>query len=95
MNSLFLVIYGLYFVLVGFAGNAEELATDVTQETEFVYWIVAIAAVALLWESPVGGKVAKPFAVLIVLGFLLNNNNYQTIFKNAQSLFTTQGTSPT
>ena len=95
MPTLMLFVYGLYFILVGVHGNADELLTEVSQEKQFVYWLVAIFVVVGLWESPVGGKVAKPFAVLIVLGFLLSNSNYKTIMDNAKNVMSSStGTIP-
>lgn len=85
MPTLMLFVYGLYLLFVGVNGNADELFTELSQEKQFIYWLVAIFVVVGLWESPIGGKVAKPFAALIVLGFLLKNNNYATILNNAKA----------
>ncbi len=79
MTTFLTLGYGLYFLLVGIHGNAEEFLSDITQEKQFVYWLIALGIIAGLWESPVGSKIAKPAATLVVLGFLLSNNNYQTI----------------
>lgn len=81
-----MMIYGIYFILVGVHGNATEFLTDITEEKQFLYWIVAIFVIVGLWESPVGEKVAKPFAVLIVLGFLLSNSNYKKILDNMKNV---------
>lgn len=90
MPTLLMFLYGIYLLLVGIHGNAEEFLTEASAEKQFLYWIVAIFVIVGLWESPVGGKVAKPFAALIVLGFLLSNNNYQKILDNMKNV--TSGT---
>lgn len=79
MASVMVALYGLWFILVGVKGNASEALASMAGETQFLYWIVVFLIITALWESPVGGAVAKPLAGLIILGFLLMNNNYQTI----------------
>lgn len=86
MSSVFLAIYGLYFVMVGVRGNACQLFTDLQEEKQFLYWVIILLVLLALWETPVGEELAKPAAVLIVLGFLLANNNYQTIGANLKQV---------
>lgn len=88
MGTILTILYGIYFIMVGIEGNADEFFTDITQETQFIYWLIAFFIIAGLWESPVAEKVAKPMALLIVIGFLLSNNNYTTIKNNFDALMT-------
>ena len=93
MTSIVTILYGLYFVLVGAHGNAEEFLALIVQEKQFVYWLVAMLIIAGLWESPVATNLAKPLAALIVLGFLLSNKNYETIIQHFDAIMA--GTAPT
>lgn len=86
MAAILLFIYGLYFLGVGVRGNAGQLLTDIEQEKQFLYWVVVLLVIAALWETDSGAMVARPFAALIVLGFLLKNNNWQTIANNAKAI---------
>lgn len=86
MGSILLIVYGLYLVMVGIRGNAPTLMQDVAQEGQFAYWIAVLLVVAAMWETQSGEKVAKPLAALIVVGFLLKNNNWQQIATNARNL---------
>lgn len=79
--------------MVGIRGNAPQLMSDVAQEGQFAYWIVVLLVVSAMWETQTGEKVAKPLAALIVVGFLLRNNNWQQIATNARNL--TAGTPAT
>lgn len=94
MGSIVLIAYGLYLTMVGVRGNAPTLLADLAQEQQFVYWILVLMVVAGLWESPAGERIAKPFAALIVVGFLLKNNNWQTIVQNASQTLTVGNPAP-
>ena len=80
------VLYGVYFVLVGLHGNAPELLTDIQQEGQFLYWIVVLLVLAGLWQVDTGEEFTKPLIVLIIIGFLLHNNNYQQIAMNGKAI---------
>lgn len=92
MGSLLLIAYGIYLTMVGVRGNAPELLNDLTDEAQFVDWIIVLLVVAGLWEFPAGERIAKPLAGLIVVGFLLKNNNWQTIAANAGNTLTVSPT---
>jgi hypothetical protein len=87
MPAILLIVYGIYLTAVGVRGNAPALGTALAGEKQFGYWIIVLLVVGALWEFPNGGKVAKPLAALIVIGFLLKSSNYQTIAANARALF--------
>lgn len=93
MASILTILYGLYFILVGARGNAEEFLSLVVQEKQFVYWVVAMFIIAGLWESKVATNLAKPLAALIVLGFFLSNKNYDIIIQHFDAIMA--GTAPT
>lgn len=86
MAGILLFIYGLFFIGTGIQGNAPQLLTEIESEKQFLYWIVILLVIGALWETESGEKIARPFVVLIVLGFLLKNNNWQTIATNAKNL---------
>ena len=85
MLPVLFILYGIYIVLAGVHGNGPQLLNQIEQETQFIYWALVILIVMALWETKTGEKIAKPFAFLIVLGFLLKNNNWQTIAANAKA----------
>ena len=87
MLPVLLIIYGVYVVLVGAHGNAPALLNQLDQEKQFIYWSLVILVVMALWETNAGSKIAKPFALLIVIGFLLHNGNYQKIVAGAKTVF--------
>lgn len=86
MTAIILGVYGIYLVLVGARGNAPTLLSLVSQESQFLYWVLVLIVVAGLWESQSGQKLAKPFAALIVLGFLLKNQNWKQIATGAKQV---------
>ncbi len=86
MAAVMAMVYGFYLITVGVRGNAPSLLQDVTQEGQFLYWIVVLFVLAALWETDTGEEIAKPFAALIVIGFLLTNGNYATIATNAKAI---------
>ena len=86
MSSLFGVLYGVYFVMVGLRGNAPELISGIEQEGTFLYWIVILLILAALWQVDTAEQFTKPFILLIVIGFLLHNSNWQKIATNAKQL---------
>ena len=73
MTAILAIIYGVYFVLVGVRGNALGLVNDLSQEGQFIYWVIVLLVVAALWETETGAQVARPLAALIIVGFLLVN----------------------
>jgi hypothetical protein len=87
MLPVLLVLYAIYFLIVGIKGNASELLTQVEQEKQFIYFALVILIVMALWDTEAGAKIARPFAFLIVIGFLLHNDNWKTIATNAKASF--------
>lgn len=90
MLALVAILYGVFFVVAGVEGNAPTVAHLVGQEGQFLYWIVVILILLALWETDTGSEIAKPLAVLIVLGWLLHSingvPNYKTLGTNAKAL---------
>jgi hypothetical membrane protein len=88
MEAILFVIGGIYLTLVGVRNNAEPLFSQITQESQFLYWVIVILVITALWETQDGAMIAKPAAVLIVLGFLLRSNggtpNYQLVMTGLQ-----------
>jgi hypothetical protein len=96
MSSLFLALYGTYLLLVGVEGNGPTLFTAIGSEHQFLSWIIIMIVIVALWEAPLGqtgGTLAKSFAALIVIGFLLHNNNYKILGTNLTAILST--TQPT
>lgn len=74
MNALIIGLYGLFLMFVGFAGNFPKLAEATAQDgPPFLQWAFAIGVLAVLYEYPETRKIATPFIVLAVLGFILSN----------------------
>ena len=59
MVAILAVLYGVFVALVGVRGNAAQLAGNLSQEGQFVYWAAVLLVIAALWESAVGEQVAK------------------------------------
>lgn len=92
MDAVIITLAGIYFLMVGIEGNAQNFFGKLAEEEQFVYWIIAILVITALWETPVGARVARPLALLIVLGFLLAKNsstgqaNYQMIATGLENI---------
>lgn len=88
MNGLVIGIYGIFFLLVGLAGNAPKLLGMVGEDVGgFLPWVVAIATLAVAYEYPATQKMAKPFILLLVLSFVLYNfDKLNAEYQRLQSL---------
>lgn len=92
MEPVIFIIAGIYCMAVGLHGNAMALFAQVEEESTFLYWIVAILIVTALWETPKGATVARPFAVLIILGWMVATNatsgqrNYAMVLTGLKTL---------
>ncbi len=86
MSALLAIIYGFYFIMVGVNGNAPALFTMMEAEKQFLYWCIVLLVMAVLWESPVAEELAKSFCFLVVIGFLLSNQNGLKIIANAKAI---------
>lgn len=86
MNALLLGIFGLYFVAVGFAGNAPKLAENAKVDLPgFVPWAFSLAVILVLSENENTERFAKPFLALLVLNFVLSN--WGTIASQTQTIY--------
>lgn len=83
MTAILAILYGVYLVIVGVRGNALPFVNELSKEGQFVYWVLVLLVVAAFWETQRGAQIARPLAVLIVLGFLLKN--WQTLMHNARA----------
>lgn len=88
MNALIIGIYGIFFVLVGLAGNAPKLVSMVKSDIGgFLPWAVAIAVLAVAYEYPTTRKMAQPFIFLLILSFILSNfDNLQAEYNRLAKL---------
>jgi hypothetical protein len=84
MVAVLLLSYAVYLLLVGVNGNASCLFATVEGEQQFLYWMLVIFILMALWD--VDSQLAKPFVVLVVLGFLLKDSNWKTIANNAKQV---------
>lgn len=73
MNAILAIVYGVFLILVGARGNAGAFLGNLSQEGQFVYWLIVLLVLAALWETELGASVAKPLVILIIAGFLLRN----------------------
>lgn len=88
MNGLIIGVYGIFFLLVGLAGNAPKLLGMVGDDAgNFLPWVVAIAALSVAYEYPATQKMARPFILLLILSFVLYNyDNLLAEYKRLQNL---------
>lgn len=71
-------LYGLYFILVGYQGNASALMGNLQQDgKKFLPWILAILVLRGLYASETLRPMVKPFMVLALITFVLKN--YATV----------------
>lgn len=74
MNAFVVGLYGLFFVMVGVKMRSGELVDEVKQDVGgFVPWALAIAVLAIMYEVDETKPIVKPFALLIILNFVLVN----------------------
>jgi hypothetical protein len=67
-------LYGLYFVFVGYQGNAGKLITNVEQDGKnFIPWLLAILVLRAAYSSDTLKPMVKPFIGLAALTFFLRN----------------------
>lgn len=72
--------------MVGVRGNASALIDLISEEGQFVSWIVVIAVVATIGDS-IGKNLAWAFLALILISFLLNDKNQKQFFKNLSQTY--------
>lgn len=86
MTSLFVGLYGVYFLMVGIRGNAGALIGDLSQDApSYMPWLIAIIVIAFMSEFDATKDIVKPFAVLLLLNFLLRN--FATIQKETSAIY--------
>lgn len=90
MNGLIIGVYGIFFLLVGLAGNAGKLLDALGEDAGgFLPWVVAIGALAVAYEYPATQKMARPFILLLILSFVLfNYENLLAEYKRLQKFAT-------
>lgn len=76
MNGLFIGLYGLYLLMVGFNGNSNQLKQYATADARgFFPWLVSLGILAALYQNDATRRVAQPLLILVVLTFVLRNFN--------------------
>lgn len=84
------LLYAVFLIVAGIEGNAPTVAHLIGQEGQFLYWVVVILVILALWDSNVAEELAKPLALLIVIGWLLHKNNgvdnWKTLADNTKAL---------
>jgi hypothetical protein len=86
MNTLALIIYGVYLAAVGINGKAEQLWGDLKNDAGgFFTWIVAIAVLAALYDNPRTHRIVAPFAALLILALILHR--FDDIKAQGQAIF--------
>ena len=74
MTALFLGIYGIYFLMVAYAGNTSILVDSLTDDLRgYAPWIFAIIILAILTEFETTEPMVKPIIGLLILNFFLKN----------------------
>lgn len=96
---LALLVIGLLAVVVAINGTqrqlAAQLASDFTGSGSFIYWIVAIAVLAMLGRVAGLENTAKAFIGLIVVVYLVSNTGVWTQAQNALSSLSAPGATST
>lgn len=74
MNALIIGTYGIFFLLVGLAGNAPKFLEMAKEDAGgFLPWAVGVGVLAIAYEYPATRKMAQPFIFLLILSFVLMN----------------------
>ena len=80
MTQMLIAMVAIYFLLVGAAGNGQQLWTDgVKQIPGFLPWAGVIFVLGFLAVNKHTEELGKPLIILMVLAYLLKDNTYQTI----------------
>lgn len=87
MNALIIGLYGIFLLMVGASGNSAALSQMGREDAPgFLPWAISIGVLAVMSQNEYTAKIAKPFIVLLVLGFVLKNYaNLETQFKTLYS----------
>jgi len=86
MTSLMVGIYGLYLIAVGVKGNTKTLMLDLQQDAGgFVPWLLIVIVLLALYDVPGMQNFAEAFAVLAMLGLIVNSHS--TIIPQFEQLY--------
>lgn len=86
MNGLFIGLYGIYLLLVGFNGNSTKLKEYATADASgFFPWLISLAILAALYQNDATRRVAQPLLILVILTFILKN--FSVIQKQSSSIW--------
>lgn len=68
MNGLIVLLYGLYLVVVGFAGNGPQLMANLEKDfPHYLPWLIAIMVLGALYQSEALEGLISAF-ILLALG---------------------------
>jgi len=85
VNSAILGLYGVYLLLIAFRGNARAFLTDMSTESQFIYWLVAILGLGMLAKFEATRDIVGPFIVLAVVATVIRNGD--TIARNMENVY--------
>ena len=86
METLLVIGYATYLILVGVQGNAKQLVTNLQNEGQFVSQVIIIGVVATFGDM-LGKNVGWLFLVLVLTAFLLNSKNQSQFIKNVSTFY--------
>ncbi len=74
MTGALVGIYGVYFILVAYNGNAKKFFKNIETDIKgYALWIFMILILGALYENETTRPVVKPFITLAVLSFIVMN----------------------
>lgn len=74
MASTFILIIGIYMIVVGFQGHASELFDLLVGDLpDFTPWVIGVIILSILAVNSTTGKFIKPLLILIFLGILMKD----------------------
>lgn len=74
---LMMLIFGGYFVMVGYQGNAEALVSYMTTGDSLqrvAYALIAALFLGIIAAIPDGGEIASAFILLIIVAYLVTKS---------------------
>ncbi len=86
METLLVIGYATYLILVGVQGNAKQLVTNLQKEGQFISWVIIITAAAMFGDM-LGKNVGQLFLLLVLTAFLLNSNNQSQFIGNVSKFY--------
>lgn len=86
MTQIVLLIAALYFIAVGFHGNAKAMLGQASQDVKgFAPWVIAIVLLGILAANKYTAELGKPFAALFVLSVVIKN--WQSIQSTSKQFY--------